>query len=225
MKIFDENLSKIKNLIIKSAENKEIFDNLCIIAVTKTFSEDIVRSAIKSNFYIFGENKVQEAKIKFTKLKIDFPNIKLHMLGNLQTNKVKDALKIFDFIHTLDREKICLEIRKHQTKESLAKKFFIQVNIGNEKQKSGISKIEASDFINWCLKDLNLNIIGLMCIPPKNENSKNYFLELKELAIKNNLNKLSMGMSSDFLEAINCGATHIRLGEALFGKRSENEKR
>ena len=224
MAIFKENLSKIKDLIAKSSENKDIFNDLSIIAVTKTFSEDVIRSAIKSNYYIFGENKVQEAKNKFLKLRSDFPNIKLHMLGNLQTNKVKDALKLFDFIHTLDREKICLEIKKQQTKESLTKNFFIQVNIGNEKQKSGISTFEANDFINWCLKDLNLNIIGLMCIPPNNENPKKYFLELKELGIKNNLKKLSMGMSSDFLDAINCGSTHIRLGEALFGKRKKNEK-
>jgi len=215
---------KILNFIENNRKFNESTKFPSIIAVTKSHPENIVLEAINAGITIFGENKVQEASIKYKKIRIQYNNIKLHMIGALQTNKVKKALEIFDFIHTLDREKICLEIKKQQTKESLTKNFFIQVNIGNEKQKSGISTFEANDFINWCLKDLNLNIIGLMCIPPNNENPKKYFLELKELGIKNNLKKLSMGMSSDFLDAINCGSTHIRLGEALFGERKKNEK-
>lgn len=216
---FAKNLDKIEKKINDYNQGIKKNRRINIIAVSKTFGQERVLSALNSGFYCFGENKVQEAKLKFNDLIIKFPKIHLHMIGRLQTNKVKDALKIFHTIQTLDREKLGLEIKKTLSAISLTKSFFIQVNIADEPQKSGISIQDSDDFINWCKNDLLLNIIGLMCIPPYNEDSETYFMQLKEIAIRNNIENLSMGMSSDYINAIRCGATHIRLGEALFGKR------
>ena len=216
---FAKNLQKIRENIDIYSQNTRMQRKINIIAVSKTFSQEHVLAAINSGFYCFGENKVQESKLKFSNLIIKFPEIHLHMIGSLQTNKVKDALKVFHTIQTLDREKIGLEIKKTLSISSLTKNFFIQVNIADEPQKSGISIQDSDEFIKWRQNDLSLNIVGLMCIPPNNENSETYFIQLKEIAVRNNIENLSMGMSSDYMNAVRCGATHIRLGEALFGKR------
>ena len=167
----------------------------------------------------FGENKVQEAFEKWNKLKEKNKNVKLHLIGRLQSNKVKIAVKLFDYIHSLDSKKLADKIAIHQKEQNLNKKLFIQVNIGDEEQKFGIKKEEILDFYHYC-KNLNLNIIGLMCIPPFNEDSNKYFKEMKILKEKLQLNELSMGMSSDYLNALENNSTYIRVGSNIFGPRS-----
>ena len=166
----------------------------------------------------FGENKVQEANDKWTNIKIKNPDIKLHMLGKLQTNKVKLALRIFDYIHSLDSEKLARKISDEQNKNNKSLKFFIQINIGEEKQKSGIDKDNLIDFYNYC-KKLNLNIIGLMCIPPADYDSIKYFEIMRYLSNLINLKELSMGMSSDYIKAATNSSTYLRIGTSIFGKR------
>ncbi len=166
----------------------------------------------------YGENKVQEALEKWTDIKKEHKNIKLHLIGGLQTNKVKNAVRIFDYIHSLDSKKLADKISYQQKKENVETKIFIQINIGKEKQKSGILEEELSDFYDYC-KNLNLNIIGLMCIPPLNEDSIKYFEKMQELNKKIGLNELSMGMSADYLNAIKFGATYVRVGSDIFGQR------
>ena len=166
----------------------------------------------------YGENKVQEALEKWTDIKKENKNIKLHLIGGLQTNKVKNAVRIFDYIHSLDSKKLADKISDQQKKENVDTKIFIQINIGKEKQKSGILEEELSDFYDYC-KNLNLNIIGLMCIPPLNEDSIKYFEKMQALNKKIGLNELSMGMSADYLNAIKFGATYVRVGSDIFGQR------
>ena len=211
----------------KHKEIKEYIENFSknfrnhpakIVAVTKTHPTETVEEAIKCGVLHFGENKVQEAYNKFKDLKTIHKDIYLHMIGPLQTNKVKKALEIFDFFHSLDRQNLALEFSKHPNNIK-HKSFFIQVNTGNEKQKSGIVSNLASEFIQYCLNTLRLNIIGLMCLPPINEDPRPHFLVLSELAIKNKLKHLSMGMSNDYQIAIDNGATFIRVGSTLFGLR------
>ena len=167
----------------------------------------------------FGENKVQEAQEKWTEIKEKNKNIKLHLIGRLQTNKVKIAVKLFDYIHSLDSKKLADKISKYQKEQNLKKKMFIQVNIGGEDQKSGIQKDELPDFYNYC-KNLDLDILGLMCIPPFNKDSSSYFHEMKNLSKKFNLKDLSMGMSSDYIDAIENGSTYVRIGSNIFGQRA-----
>ncbi len=164
----------------------------------------------------YGENKVQEAVEKWEKVKKENKNIKLHLIGKLQTNKVKFAVKIFDFIHSLDSEKLANKIASYKNQKI---KLFIQVNIGNEEQKSGISVNKLDDFYNFC-KDLKLNVVGLMCIPPIDDNSVKYFKKMLDLKQKHNFNELSMGMSSDYLDALQHGSTFLRIGSDIFGKRN-----
>ena len=166
----------------------------------------------------YGENKVQEALEKWTDIKKVNKNIKLHLIGGLQTNKVKNAVKIFDYIHSLDSKKLADKISYQQKKENVETKIFIQINIGKEKQKSGILEEELFDFYDYC-KNLDLNIVGLMCIPPLNEDSIKYFEKMQELNKKIGLNELSMGMSADYLNAIKFGATYVRVGSDIFGQR------
>ena len=166
----------------------------------------------------FGENKVQEAVEKWTNIKKDNKNIKLHLIGRLQTNKVKIAVKLFDYIHSLDSKKLADKISFQQKEQDIKRKIFIQVNIGNEDQKSGISTDETLDFYNYC-KQINLDIIGLMCIPPNNKDSSKYFEEIKKINEKLDLQELSMGMSSDYLNAIEKGSTFVRIGSNIFGQR------
>ncbi len=169
----------------------------------------------------FGENKVQESLEKWTSIKSDFKNIKLHMIGSLQSNKVKYVIPLFDYIHSLDSLKLAKKISTEQKKFKKNLKIFIQVNIGRENQKSGIEIENLENFYNTCTKELDLEIIGLMCLPPNNQDSQKYFLEMKELANKIDVTELSMGMSKDFLEASAQGSTFVRVGSRIFGERSK----
>ena len=204
---------EVKNYIKKHATN-----SVKIIAVSKNHSENSIKTAISYGIKIFGENRVQEAICKFSSIKMQFPNIELHLIGPLQTNKVKQALGIFDVFQTLDREKLANEFYKNKN-IIINKRFFIQVNIGQETNKSGIMPAEATNFINYCLYDLNIPVVGLMCIPPQNENPIIFFEKLKKIAINNKLKNLSMGMSDDYKGAILSGANNIRIGTKFFGQR------
>ena len=211
----------VKNLIyiedfIKSKVNDIKLPK--IIAVSKTFPIENILPLIKHGHLDYGENKVQEALDKWTDVKSRNINIKLHLIGKLQTNKVKSALKIFDFIHSLDSEKLANKIADEQEKQGKKPKIFIQVNIGNEDQKSGIHKDKLVDFYKFC-KDLNLDIVGTMCIPPNDENTENYFSEMNRINQSLNFENLSMGMSGDYLDAIKNNATYVRLGSKIFGSR------
>jgi pyridoxal phosphate enzyme (YggS family) len=214
----------VKNLIyiedlIKSKVNDEIGDKLAkIIAVSKTFPIENILPLIDHGHLHYGENKVQEALDKWTKIKIKNNNIKLHLIGKLQTNKVKFALKIFDYIHSLDSEKLATKIANEQVKQDKKPKIFIQVNIGDEDQKSGVQKERLVDFYKYC-KNLNLDIVGTMCIPPNNQNSENYFSEMNKINKNIDFKELSMGMSGDYLSAIKNNATYVRIGSKIFGNR------
>ena len=190
-----------------------------IIAVSKTFKIDHILPLIQYGHLDFGENKVQEAIEKWTDIKNQNKNIHLHLIGKLQTNKVKFAVKIFDYIHSLDNEKLAKKIAEEQSKQNVKPKIFIQVNLGNESQKSGIIKENLLDFYNFS-KNLGLNIIGIMCIPPFDEDSTKYFSQMSELNEIINLKELSMGMSSDYLNAIEFKSTYLRIGSNIFGQRS-----
>ena len=215
-----ENLLKINEKVKSKFEsNKNLVQKPKIIAVSKTFKIDHIYPLIDHGHIHYGENKVQEANEKWTKIKQENNNIKLHLIGNLQTNKVKVALKLFDYIHSLDSKKLADKIFKLQKELNTKNKFFIQVNIGNEDQKSGVPKKELIDFYNYC-KSLDLDIIGLMCIPPFNEDSKKYFEEMYDLNKILKLNELSMGMSGDYLDAIDSNSTFVRIGSSIFGQRN-----
>ena len=190
-----------------------------VIAVSKTFSLDKILPLIDYGHLDYGENKVQEAIEKWTNIKLTKKDLKLHLIGKLQTNKVKQAIKIFDYIHSVDSEKLAKKIADEEDKQGKKIKIFIQVNIGDEDQKSGINKNQLSDFYQFC-KISKLNVVGLMCIPPFDQDSKKYFEEMIVLNKKLNLNDLSMGMSSDYLEAINYSATYLRIGSSIFGNRN-----
>jgi len=212
----------VKNLIyieelIKSKANHDKLAK--IIAVSKTFPIEKVSPLIEHGHLHYGENKVQEALEKWTDIKNENHNIQLHLIGRLQTNKVKFALRIFDYIHSLDSEKLANKIADEQQKHKKKPKIFIQVNVGNEDQKSGIDKRNLNDFYIFC-KKLNLDIIGTMCIPPNNGNTEKYFSEMSDLNKKLNLKELSMGMSEDYLEAIRYNATYVRVGSKIFGTRT-----
>ena len=214
------NFVKYNEIIKQIKENKKKNgENIEIIAISKNHNSESVEEAISYGLKQFGENRVQEAISKFSKIKLENNEIILHLTGSLQTNKVKDAIKIFDVFHTLDREKLAKEFKKSLPPTS-SHKFFIQVNTGLENQKSGILPKDADDFIKFCTQELNLSIIGLMCIPPIQEEPIKHFQSLRQIAIKHKLKYLSMGMSADYEQAIKCGATHIRIGTLLFGKRS-----
>ena len=214
-----KNLIKIKEDVkSKLDNNQKKINELKIIAVSKTFKIDHIKPLIDHGHLDFGENKVQEAIQKWSQIKIENKNIKLHLIGRLQTNKVKSALKIFDYIHSLDSKKLADKIFQQQEEQSLKAKLFIQVNIGKEEQKSGVSENELFDFYNYC-KSLKLDILGLMCIPPFNEDSTKYFIRMRERSTKIGLNELSMGMSSDYLNAIENGSSFIRVGSNIFGQR------
>ena len=194
------------------------FDNLKIIAVSKTFSIDQILPLIKHGHSDYGENKVQEAINKWSDVKLEYSDIKLHLIGKLQSNKTKLAVKLFDYIHSVDSEKIAKKIAEEELKQNKKVKIFIQVNIGDENQKSGIIKKNLNEFYSYC-KELELDIIGLMCIPPANIDPKFFFQEMKLLTKKLDLPELSMGMSSDYLEAAKNSATYLRIGSKIFGNR------
>ena len=212
----------IKNLIyieelIKSKVNHDELPK--IIAVSKTFPIENILPLIDHGHLHYGENKVQEALDKWTDIKNQNKNIKLHLIGRLQSNKVKFALKIFDYIHSVDSEKLATKIADEQTKQGKNPKIFIQVNIGNEDQKSGINKERLGDFYKFC-KDLNLDVIGTMCIPPNDQNTEKYFFEMNKINQELNFKELSMGMSGDYLEAVKNNATYVRVGSKIFGNRA-----
>ena len=211
-----ERYDKIK---LNIASTKPI-QKVNIIAVSKVFPIEHIKPLIDHGHHHFGENKVQEAISKWLEIKKNNENLKLHMIGKLQSNKAKDAVKLFDYIHSLDNQKLADALAKHQISLKKNLNYFIQVNIGNEIQKSGIPVNELDPFYNYCKNEINLNIIGLMVIPPNNDNPKKYFKSLNELNKSLALQDLSMGMSADYIEAIKCGATFIRVGSSIFGERS-----
>ena len=220
MHITVKNLLNIKEKVkVKFETNKNILKLPKIIAVSKTFKMDHIQHVLEQGHIHFGENKVQEAVEKWTLVKDKNREIKLHLIGKLQSNKVKLAIKLFDFIHSLDSVKLANKISKIENELNIKTKLFIQVNIGNEDQKSGLSVDEVMDFHNYC-KSLDLDIIGLMCIPPINEDTRKYFIKMNDLNSKLDLKELSMGMSSDYLDAIANNATFIRIGSSIFGERS-----
>lgn len=214
----------INNLIEieKKIYSKDLYPKkkIKIIAISKTFSSDHIMPLIKHGHLDFGENKVQEAELKWTKLKKDYKNVNLHMVGKLQSNKVKQAIILFDYIHSLDSIKLAKKISLEQANLNKNVKLFIQINIGNEDQKSGIKIDELTNFYNTCVNELNLNIIGLMCLPPFQKDPIKYFKKMNEEAKNISLEELSMGMSSDYLQAVECGASYIRIGSKIFGNRS-----
>ena len=217
--------STVKNLIdieknIKShLSDLKINNQTKIIAVSKTFKADKILPLIHHGHIDFGENKVQEAVDKWTNLKGENPSLKLHMIGRLQTNKVKYAVKLFDYIHSVDNEKLARKISEEDKKISKKTKVFIQVNIGGEKQKSGVSKVDVQKLVSYC-KEVKLNVMGLMCIPPFDIDSTNYFKEMNKLNKDFGFSELSMGMSSDYIKASEHSATYLRIGSNIFGQRS-----
>ena len=215
-----ERLNLIRNKVKEIVDKKQLKTTPKIIAVSKTFPFKEIIPLLDSGHIHFGENKIQEAEKKWTEAKNRFKNIKLHMVGKLQTNKAKKAVKLFDYLHSLDSDKLALKLSQYQNELNKKIKLFIQVNVANEKQKSGVMLNELSHFFNYCTNELSLNVIGLMCLPPIDSDSNKYFKLLKENADKLTLKELSMGMSSDFEQALLNGSTYLRLGTAILGKRN-----
>lgn len=211
-----DRFNKIKSNINKLKPLKPVN----IIAISKTFTLDHIKPLIDYGHNHFGENKVQEAIAKWTGIKNNNNNLNLHMVGKLQSNKAKDAVKLFDYIHSLDNQKLADALSKYQISLNKSLNYFIQVNIGNELQKSGIPVGELDPFYNYCKNEINLNVLGLMVIPPNDNNPAKYFKSLYELNKSLALQDLSMGMSADYIEAIKHGATFIRVGSSIFGNRS-----
>ena len=215
-----------KLTLIKSEINKKIlslnlndyFPN--IIAVSKTFPLHIIEPLIQNGHTHFGENKVQEALTKWDSIKQKNKELKLHMLGKLQTNKVKFAVGFFDYLHSVDNIKLAEKIANEQQKNNLKPKIFLQINIGNEEQKSGVSLNNLKELYELSVKDFNLNVIGLMCLPPENKDPKEYFSKTKQLNDELKLDQLSMGMSTDYLQAIEFKSTYLRIGSKIFGARN-----
>ena len=214
-----QNLINIQEKIKQSLIHLKINKIPKIIAVSKTFGMDKISPLIAHGHLDFGENKVQEANEKWSEVKLRNNDIKLHLIGGLQTNKVKIAVKLFDYIHSVDSEKLAKKISDEQQKQNKKVKVFIQVNIGDEDQKSGVNKSSVSRLYSYC-KTLSLNVIGLMCIPPLEKSPNIFFREMRILNKNLNLNELSMGMSSDYLEAIKNSATYVRIGSNIFGERT-----
>jgi len=212
MNLVINNYEKIKSNINNS--------NINIIAVSKSFEFNHIKPLVDYGHKHFGENKVQEAKYKWLKIKKDIPDLCLHMIGKLQSNKAKEAIEIFDYIHSVDTIKLANLLSKFEVILNKKRKYFIQINLGNEKQKNGISVDNLDNFYNHCVKDLKLVIVGLMAIPPKNSEASKYFKILMELNKGLGLKELSMGMSGDFKEAIKFNTTFVRIGSAIFGGRS-----
>ena len=214
-----KNLLDIENNIKNHLNKLNINRNPKIVAVSKTFKIDKILPLIEHGHIDYGENKVQEAIEKWTDIKQKNPKIKLHMIGKLQTNKVKFAVQIFDYIHSVDSEKLAKKIVDEQNKINKKIKVFLQVNIGDENQKSGVNKNNVNQLASYC-KEIGLDLIGLMCIPPANIDPDVYFDEMNKLNRNLNFNELSMGMSSDFLIAVKYFSTHLRIGSSIFGQRS-----
>ena len=212
-----ENVVKNFDLVKEEISN---FKSANIVAVSKTFPIGHILPLINHGHQHFGENKVQEAQEKWTSLKNDFPNLKLHFIGKLQTNKVKFALPLFDYIHSLDSIKLAEKISLEQEKKNFKPKIFIQINLGKENQKSGIDEDQLKNFYEKCINELKLNIIGIMCLPPFDQDPIPFFKKMQNLSESLNLKELSMGMSNDYLEAVKFKATYIRVGSKIFGSRT-----
>jgi len=215
-----EKLKRVKNKVNEIISRKQLKTNPKIIVVTKTFSLDKITPLIESGHIHFGENKIQEAESKWLDVKNKYKNLKLHMLGKLQTNKVKKAVKLFDYIHSVDNIKLAEKISKEQIKNNKKMKLFIQINIGNEDQKTGISEDRLENFFNICTKELDLNVIGIMCLPPNDNQPSKYFSKMIQLIKKIKLKETSMGMSNDYLDAVSCQSTYLRIGSKIFGERN-----
>ena len=215
-----QKLSFIQNKISEILDKTQLKINPKIIAITKTFPISAINPLLESGHIHYGENKIQEAENKWKGIKEKYQNVALHMVGKVQSNKAKKAIQLFDYIHSLDNLKLAKLLSRFENELNKKVKIFIQVNIAEENQKTGISLNELENFYNFCKKDLNLNIIGLMCIPPVDSDSIEYFKTLKQYSLKLNLNDLSMGMSNDYEQAILCGSTYLRLGTVIFGERS-----
>ena len=213
-------LEFIQNKINEIVNIKQLKTKPKIIVITKTFPIKNIVPLLEYGHIHYGENKIQEAEGKWTGIRNKYKNFQLHMVGKLQTNKVKKAVKLFDYIHSLDNDKLASKLSHCQKELSKKIKLFIQVNLGNDKHKSGVMLNELNNFYNFCTKDLSLTVIGLMCLPPIDSNSEEYFKLLKKTAETLNLNELSMGMSSDFEQAVLNGSTYLRLGTLILGKRN-----
>ena len=215
-----QKLALVKNKVNEIISQKQLKTNPTIIVISKTFSLEKIKPLLDNGHVHFGENKIQEAESKWLEITNLNKNLQLHMVGKLQSNKAKKAVKLFNFIHSLDSEKLAFKLNQSEKELNKKTRLFIQVNLGEETQKSGIDLKDLDNFYNYCSKDLLLNIIGLMCLPPINLNSDKYFKILKKSAEKLNLKELSMGMSSDYEKAIINGSTYLRLGTAILGERS-----
>ena len=216
MNIIIERFEKIKSNISKINNTNEIK----IVAVSKTFPLDHIMPLIEYGHIHFGENKVQEATSKWSYIKQERTNLKLHMIGKLQSNKARKAIEIFDYIHSVDSQKLADVLSKCQNDVNRSINYFIQVNLGNEVQKSGIPYNEVDGFYNYCTKEKKMNVLGLMAIPPNNENTDKYFKSLSEQNVSLGLKELSMGMSSDYISAVNYKSTYLRIGSLIFGERT-----
>jgi len=217
-----DSVQKYKDIISaidRKIEEQKLNKTPKVIAVSKTFKLEKILPLIEYGHLDYGENKVQEAIDKWSSIKLKNQNIRLHLIGKLQTNKVKHAIKIFDYIHSLDSMKLAKKIADEQDKQNKKLKLFIQVNIGDEHQKSGVNKYQIKDLIDFS-KTLDLNVIGLMCIPPINEKPEKYFKAIKLLNKEFNLEEISMGMSSDYLKAVENSSTYLRIGSSIFGNRA-----
>ena len=210
------NIEKIKQEIKNNSSQNEIE----VIAVSKTFSIDHIMPLIEYGHKHFGENKVQEAEKKWKELKKSNIDLRLHMIGRLQSNKAKKAVELFDFIHSLDSEKLANELSKRQKEKEKNLSYFIQINLGSEEQKGGVEISELKNFSDYCVNELNLSVLGLMAIPPNDNNPDKYFKRISELNKQFNFRYLSIGMSNDYLKAIKYGASHVRIGSAIFGSRN-----
>ncbi len=215
-----ERLEAVRSTVMRAAKTAgRAPDSVTLIAISKTFGAEAIRPIIAAGQRVFGENRVQEAQSKWPDLKADHPDIDLHLVGPLQSNKAKDAVALFDVIHTIDRKKIAEAIRGEMERQGRVLKLFVQVNTGEEPQKAGIAPSDADAFIAYCRDDVGLELEGLMCIPPVDDHPGPHFALLAGIAQRNGLTGLSMGMSSDFEDAVMLGATHVRVGSAIFGAR------
>ena len=217
-----EKLSRVKNKINEIIYKKQLKTNPEVVVVTKTFPLNNIMPLLENGHSHYGENKIQEAENKWIDIKNRYKDLQLHMVGQLQTNKAKKAVKLFDYIHSLDNDRLASKLSYYEKELNKKVKLFIQVNLADEPQKSGIMFNDLKNFFNYCTKDLLLNVIGLMCMPPVNSNSQEYFKKLEKAAKQLNVKDLSMGMSSDYEQAILSGSTYLRLGTAIMGERNTN---
>ncbi len=217
-----EKLNRVKNKVNEIISKKQLKTKPKIVVVTKTFPLNKILPLLENGHIHYGENKIQEAENKWIDTKNRYKNLQLHMIGKLQTNKAKKAVKLFNYIHSLDDDRLALKLSHHEKELNKKVKLFIQVNLAEEPQKSGIMFNDLNNFHNYCTKDLSLNVIGLMCMPPVDSNSQEYFKKLKKAAEQLNLEDLSMGMSSDYEQAILSGSTYLRLGTTILGERNSS---